>query len=143
MNNVDFSSYMKIYDLIHGNNDVFKQKIKVVELKEIEGKIKLDKDGNTVVDEFGVVQKWDNSYMLTFVCLSNGSRHSCRISQENFTVLKPDVVYIASGYIDYVLFKDAYNSTPVVKFEKFVDERDYLVTQLQIQADLKNDVKAQ
>ncbi|AQW85537.1 hypothetical protein CPIN18020_0293 [Campylobacter pinnipediorum subsp. caledonicus] len=117
-----------IWNALNQNNDLFEQKIKVTGLKLQEGKEKIDKDGNILTDEFGEPQKWDNTYRLSYVSLNSGGEHSTRITQEQYLNLKLDEVYIASGSIKYVLYKDTYNTTPTVVFEKFTPASELFVT---------------
>ena len=96
------------------------------------------KDNNPVVNEFGEFEKWDDSYVVTFVALNSGGEHTTRITQEQYLDLKEDEVYIASGKIEYRLYKDAYNSTPVVVFNKFVPAIDSFVTAMLKMESIKN-----
>ena len=120
MDSTNETLYREIYQSLNQNTDYFEQKIKVLRVKRIEGKQKLDKDNNPIVNEFGEFERWDDSYVVTFVALNSGGEHTTRITQEQYLDLKEDEVYIASGKIEYRLYKDAYNSTPVVVFNKFV-----------------------
>ena len=64
--------------------------------------------------------------------MNSGGTHSTRISQEQFVTLKEEFVYVATGKIEYVSYKDNYNTVPTVKFESFEDFENYLVSQLEI-----------
>ena len=128
MDSTNETLYREIYQSLNQNTDYFEQKIKVLRVKRIEGKQKLDKDNNPIVNEFGEFERWDDSYVITFVALNSGGEHTTRITQEQYLDLKEDEVYVASGKIEYRLYKDAYNSTPVVVFNKFVPAIDSFVT---------------
>lgn len=138
MDSTNETLYREIYQSLNQNTDYFEQKIKVLKVKRIEGKQKLDKDNNPVVNEFGEFEKWDDSYVVAFVALNSGGEHTTRITQEQYLDLKEDEVYIASGKIEYRLYKDAYNSTPVVVFNKFVPAIDSFVTAMLKMESLKN-----
>ena len=138
MDSTNETLYREIYQSLNQNTDYFEQKIKVFKVKKIEGKQKIDKDNNPVVNEFGEFEKWDDSYVVTFVALNSGGEHTTRITQEQYLDLKEDEVYIASGKIEYRLYKDAYNSTPVVVFNKFVPAIDSFVTAMLKMESLKN-----
>ena len=133
MDSTNETLYREIYQSLNQNTDYFEQKI-----KRIEGKQKLDKDNNPVVNEFGEFEKWDDSYVVAFVALNSGGEHTTRITQEQYLDLKEDEVYIASGKIEYRLYKDAYNSTPVVVFNKFVPAIDSFVTAMLKMESIKN-----
>ena len=138
MDSTSENLYREIYQSLNQNLDYFEQKIKVLKTKKIDGKQKLDKDNNPIINEFGEFEKWDDSYMITFVALNSGGEHSTRITQEQYLDLKEDEVYIASGKIEYGLYKDAYNSTPVIIFNKFVPAIDSFVTAMLKMEALKN-----
>ena len=138
MDSTNETLYREIYQSLNQNTDYFEQKIKVLRVKRIEGKQKLDKDNNPIVNEFGEFEKWDDSYVVTFVALNSGGEHTTRITQEQYLDLKEDEVYIASGKIEYRLYKDAYNSTPVVVFNKFVPAVDSFVTAMLKMESIKN-----
>lgn len=138
MDSTNETLYREIYQSLNQNTDYFEQKIKVLKVKRIEGKQKLDKDNKPVVNEFGEFEKWDDSYVVTFVALNSGGEHTTRITQEQYLDLKEDEVYIASGKIEYRLYKDAYNSTPVVVFNKFVPAIDSFVTAMLKMESIKN-----
>ena len=118
----------EIYRALNQSKDLFSQKIRVKKLKEIEGKIKKDKDGNDVVDKFGEPERWDNTYMLTYVAMNSGGEHTTRITQAQFNELDEDEIYIADGKIEFRLYADAYNTTPVIVFDKFTPAVDLFVT---------------
>ena len=138
MDSTSENLYREIYQSLNQNSDYFEQKIKVLKTKKIDGKQKLDKDNNPIINEFGEFEKWDDSYMITFAALNSGGEHSTRITQEQYLDLKEDEVYIASGKIEYRLYKDAYNSTPVIVFNKFVPAIDSFVTAMLKMEALKN-----
>ena len=110
------------------SKDLFEQKIRVKKLKEVEGKIKKDKDGKDIVGEFGEPERWDNSYHLTYVAMNSGGEHTTRITQAQFHELEEDEVYIASGKVEFRLYADAYNTTPVIVFDKFTPAVELFVT---------------
>ena len=138
MDSTNETLYREIYQSLNQNTDYFEQKIKVFKVKKIEGKQKLDKDNNPIVNEFGEFERWDDSYVVTFIALNSGGEHTTRITQEQYLDLKEDEVYIASGKIEYRLYKDAYNSTPVVVFNKFVPAIDSFVTAMLKMESIKN-----
>lgn len=138
MDSTNETLYREIYQSLNQNTDYFEQKIKVLRVKRIEGKQKLDKDNNPIVNEFGEFERWDDSYVVTFVALNSGGEHTTRITQEQYLDLKEDEVYVASGKIEYRLYKDAYNSTPVVAFNKFVPAIDSFVTAMLKMESIKN-----
>ena len=138
MDSTNETLYREIYQSLNQNTDYFEQKIKVLRVKRIEGKQKLDKDNNPIVNEFGEFERWDDSYIVTFVALNSGGEHTTRITQEQYLDLKEDEVYVASGKIEYRLYKDAYNSTPVVVFNKFVPAIDSFVTAMLKMESIKN-----
>ena len=118
----------EIFRALNQSKDLFEQKIRVKKLKQIEGKIKKDKDGNDIVDKFGEPERWDHTYMLTYVAMNSGGEHTTRITQAQFFELEEDEVYIASGRLEYRLYADSYNTTPVVVFDKFTPAVDLFVT---------------
>ena len=118
----------EIYRALNQSKDLFSQKIRVKKLKEIEGKIKKDKDGNDMVDKFGEPERWDNTYMLTYVAMNSGGEHTTRITQAQFHELDEDEIYIADGKVEFRLYADAYNTTPVIVFDKFTPAVDIFVT---------------
>ena len=118
----------EIYRALNQSKDLFEQKIKVKQLKEVEGKIKKDKDGKDITNEFGEPEKWDNSYHLTYVAMNSGGEHTTRITQAQFHELDKDEIYIASGKIEFRLYADNYNTTPVIVFDKFTPAVDLFVT---------------
>lgn len=118
----------EIYRALNQSKDLFEQKIRVKKLKEIEGKIKKDKDGNDIVNGFGEPERWDNTYMLTYVAMNSGGEHTTRITQAQFNELDEDEVYIAAGKIEFRLYADNYNTTPVIVFDKFTPAVDLFVT---------------
>ena len=138
MDSTNETLYREIYQSLNQNADYFEQKIKVIKTKKIEGEQKFDKDNNPVVNEFGEFEKWDDSYVVTFVALNSGGEHTTRITQEQYLDLKEDEVYVASGKIEYRLYKDAYNSTPVVVFNKFIPAIDSFVTAMLKMESIKN-----
>ncbi|QKG28778.1 hypothetical protein [Campylobacter sp. RM16187] len=118
----------EIYNALNQSNDLFEQRIKVIKTKKIEGKAKTDKDGNPIIDDFGEIQKWEDSYALTYVAMNTGGEHTTRITQQQFLELQEGEIYIANGKIEYRLYKDNYNSTPVIVFDKFVPAIELFVT---------------
>ena len=118
----------EIFRALNQSKDIFEQKIRVKKLKQIEGKVKKDKDGNDVLDKFGEPERWDDTYMLTYVAMNSGGEHTTRITQGQFHELDEDEIYIASGKIEFRLYADSYNTTPVVVFDKFIPAVDLFVT---------------
>lgn len=130
--NLKVNEFLEFYNIINSNNDTFSQKIKINDKRISTGKIKVDKDGNTITNSItGEFEKWDDTYYISYVALNSGGFHTARVSQELFVNLEIDKIYYAKGKIDYVLFKDNFNSTPVVNFTEFIDFENYLVTQLE------------
>lgn len=118
----------EIYRALNQSKDLFEQKIRVKKLKQIEGKIKKDKDGQEIVNGFGEPERWDDTYMLTYVAMNSGGEHTTRITQAQFNELDEDEVYIASGKIEFRLYAENYNTTPVIVFDKFTPAVDLFVT---------------
>ena len=118
----------EIYRALNQSKDLFEQKIRVKKLKQVEGKIKKDKDGNDITNEFGEPERWDNSYHLTYVAMNSGGEHTTRITQAQFHELDEDEIYIAAGKVEFRLYADAYNTTPVIVFDKFTPAVDLFVT---------------
>ncbi len=121
---------LKLYDAMNEERDNFVQKIKVVGLRVAEGKPKTDKEGNIITNDFGEVEKWDNKYYLTFLSLGSGGTHTTAVGQEVYESLKLNETYIAEGKVEYRVFGDNYNSTPIIVFDKFTTERDELLKSL-------------
>ena len=119
---------IEIYRALNQSKDKFEQKIRVKKLKQIEGKVKKDKDGNDILDKFGEPERWDDTYMLTYVAMNSGGEHTTRITQGQFNELSEDEIYIASGKIEFRLYADAFNTTPVIVFDKFTLAVDLFVT---------------
>ena len=117
-----------LYRALNQSKDLFEQKIRVKNLKQIEGKVKKDKDGNDVLDKFGEPERWDDTYMLTYVAMNSGGEHTTRITQAQFHELEKDEVYVANGHLEYRLYADAYNTTPVIVFDRFTPAVDLFVT---------------
>ena len=118
----------EIYRALNQSKDLFEQKIRVKKLKQVEGKIKKDKDGNDITNELGEPERWDNSYHLTYVAMNSGGEHTTRITQAQFHELEEDEIYIASGKIEFRLYAENYNTTPVIVFDKFTPAVDLFVT---------------
>ena len=118
----------EIYNALNQSNDLFEQRIKVLKLKKIDGKAKTDKDGNPMIDDFGEIQKWEDSYALTYVAMNSGGEHTTRITQAQFLELQEGEIYIANGKVEYRLYKDNYNSTPVIVFDKFTPAIELFVS---------------
>lgn len=118
----------EIYRALNQSKDLFEQKIRVKKLKQVEGKVKKNKDGQEIVNEFGEPERWDDTYMLTYVAMNSGGEHTTRITQGQFHELNEDEVYIANGKIEFRLYADAYNTTPVIVFDKFTPAVDLFVT---------------
>lgn len=126
---------LEIYNALNQNNDLFEQKIQVNKLKKVDGKVRNDKDGNPMYDEFGEVMKWDDSYSMTYVALNSGGEHTARITQEQYLNLKEGEIYVASGKIEYRLYKDSFNSTPIPVFNKFIPASElFVAAMLKLQA---------
>lgn len=120
-----------LYRALNQSKDSFEQKIKVKKLKQVEGKVKKDKDGKDVLDDFGQPVRWDDIFTLTYVSLNVGGEHTTRITQGQFNELSEDEIYIASGKIEYRLYAENFNTTPTVVFDKFTPAIDLFVTALQ------------
>ncbi|CUU75243.1 hypothetical protein [Campylobacter hyointestinalis] len=133
---------LSLYDNLNQNNDKFEQKIKITGLREAEGKEKTDKDGKVIVNEFGEVQRWDTKYYITYNSINSSGSHTTSVSQPLFVELEVSKNYIAKGHIEYKVYGDNYNSTPVIVFDKFVSERDNLIEALAIFKDSQNVPKA-
>ncbi|WP_187106959.1 hypothetical protein [Campylobacter hyointestinalis] len=133
---------LSLYDNLNQNNDKFEQKIKITGLREAEGKEKTDKDGKVIVNEFGEVQRWDTKYYVTYNSINSSGSHTTSVSQPLFVELEVGKNYIAKGHIEYKVYGDNYNSTPVIVFDKFVSERDNLIQSLAIFKDSQNVSKA-
>ncbi|OCR90095.1 hypothetical protein CFT12S02263_09495, partial [Campylobacter fetus subsp. testudinum] len=100
--------------------------IRITGLREAEGKEKTDKDGKILVNEFGEALKWDTKYYVTYNCINSSGSHTTSVAQLLFVELELNKNYVAKGHIEYKVYGDSYNSTPVIVFEKFVSERDEL-----------------
>lgn len=133
---------LSLYDNLNQNNDKFEQKIKITGLREAEGKEKTDKDGKVIVNEFGEVQRWDTKYYVTYNSINSSGSHTTSVSQPLFVELEIGKNYIAKGHIEYKVYGDNYNSTPVIVFDKFVSERDNLIEALAIFKDSSKSSKA-
>ncbi|ANE35658.1 hypothetical protein CIG11343_0597 [Campylobacter iguaniorum] len=129
---LDSSSFelLALYDSLNTNNDKLEQKIKITALKSVEGKERTDKDGNILVDEFGQPLKWDTKFYVTYNSINSNGSHTTTVSQELYLQLEIGKNYIAKGHIDYKVYGDNYNSTPVIVFDSFVSERDTLIEAL-------------
>ncbi|WP_163258654.1 hypothetical protein [Campylobacter fetus] len=126
------SNLLSFYDSLNQNNDRFEQKIRITGLREAEGKEKTDKDGKILVNEFGEALKWDTKYYVTYNCINSSGSHTTSVAQLLFVELELNKNYVAKGHIEYKVYGDSYNSTPVIVFEKFVSERDELLSSLAI-----------
>ncbi|EAJ1232673.1 hypothetical protein YY92_09070 [Campylobacter fetus] len=126
------TSLLGFYDSLTQNNDRFEQKIRITGLREVEGKERTDKDGKILVNEFGETLKWDTKYYVTYNCINSSGTHTATVAQSLFIELELNKNYIARGKIEYRIYGDSYNSTPVVVFDKFVSERDELLSSLAI-----------
>lgn len=131
----DEEKLLNLYDAMNSNVDTFIQKIRVTQKKILEGKERLDKDGKPVLNEFGEILKWDDRFMITFVSLVTGGSHSVSVAQPLFAELETGETYIANGNVEYKTYKDDYNSTPIIVFNEFVNQRDFLIKSL---ANFKN-----
>lgn len=117
-----------IYNALNQSNDTFEQRIKVLKLKKTEGKAKVDKDGNAIVDDFGEVEKWEDTYSLTYVAMNSGGEHTIRITQTQYLELKLGEIYVAKGHIEYRLYKDNFNTTAVIVFDSFTPAIELFVS---------------
>ena len=131
-----------LYAALNQNSDLFEQKIKINKLKKLDGKERTDKDGNPIMNEFGEPVRWDDSYLATYVALNSGGEHTARITQEQYLSLVEGEVYVASGKIEYRLYKDSFNSVPTVVFTKFVSAADSFVTAMLKFEQLRNSSKS-
>lgn len=70
--------------------------VKVIELKELEGKDKLDQHGNPLVNPHtGETEKWAPSYYATVTF--NGGELQQRVSKEQYFQLEKDKRFVAKG----------------------------------------------
>ena len=84
----------EIYRALNQSKDLFEQKIRVKKLKQVEGKVKKNKDGQEIVNEFGEPERWDDTYMLTYVAMNSGGEHTtCKFTPlgfETWEILDPN-----------------------------------------------------
>lgn len=118
----------EVYRLLNQGSDTLQQRIRVKKLKHIPGNVKKDKDGNEIVNDFGEAERWDDAYALTYVAMNSGGEHTTRITQAQFASLSEGEIYVADGKIEYRLYKDNFNTTPVIVFDKFTPAIDLFVT---------------
>ncbi|KAB0581854.1 Uncharacterised protein [Campylobacter sputorum subsp. bubulus] len=78
--NENIKAMAKFYEIASQNINSFKQKIRVLKINKVDGKVKLDKDKQPILDEFGQPEKWDDRYFLTYQSLSGGNEHSISIN---------------------------------------------------------------
>lgn len=122
---------LALYDSLFNNSDKFEQKIRILSKKISEGGVRKKKDTDEVVtNEFGEPLKWDDKYYINYTAINTGGNHSVAIPQNLWIELQENVTYIAKGEIQYKIFGEAYNSTAVVVFKEFINERDNLVANL-------------
>ena len=60
--------------------------------------------------------------------MNSGGEHTTRITQAQFNELDEDEIYIASGKVEFRLYAENYNTTPVIVFDKFTPAVDLFVT---------------
>ena len=60
--------------------------------------------------------------------MNSGGEHTTRITQAQFHELDEDEIYIANGKIEFRLYAENYNTTPVIVFDKFTPAVDLFVT---------------
>ncbi|ASM38370.1 MAG: hypothetical protein SPI03_00020 [Campylobacter sputorum] len=125
--NENMKAMAKFYEIASQNINSFKQKIRVLKINKVDGKVKLDKDKQPVLDEFGEPEKWDDRFYLTYQSLSGGNEHSISISQEMSNQLKVGEIYIVMGEITYKTFGEEFNSRAIISITNFQKEYDYLV----------------
>lgn len=115
------------YKISSQNINGFKQKIRVLKINKVDGKVKVNKENQPILDEFGQPEKWDDRYYLTYQSLSGGNDHTINISQEMANQMKVGEIYIVTGEITYKTFGEEYNSRAIITINNFQNEYDYLV----------------
>lgn len=125
--NENIKAMAKFYEIASQNINSFKQKIRVLKINKVDGKVKLDKDKQPILDEFGQPEKWDDRFYLTYQSLSGGNEHSISISQEMSNQLKVGEIYIVVGEITYKTFGEEFNSRAIISITNFQKEYNYLV----------------
>lgn len=125
--NENIKAMAKFYEIASQNINSFKQKIRVLKINKVDGKVKVDKDKQPILDEFGEPERWDDRYFLTYQSLSGGNEHSISISQEMSNQLKVGEIYIVMGEITYKTFGEEFNSRAIISITNFQKEYDYLV----------------
>lgn len=121
------ASLNQLYLALSQNQDSFSQKIRVIKLKRAEGSEKKDKDGNTLVDDFGEPMRWEDKYYLSYVALNSGGEHTTQITQAQYLELKENTDYIASGRVEYRQPKEGFNTIPLIVFNSFENASDVFV----------------
>lgn len=125
--NENIKAMAKFYEIASQNINSFKQNIRVLKINKVDGKVKLDKDKQPILDEFGQPEKWDDRFYLTYQSLSGRNEHSISISQEMSNQLKVGEIYIVVGEITYKTFGEEFNSRAIISITNFQKEYNYLV----------------
>ncbi|ASM36674.1 hypothetical protein [Campylobacter sputorum] len=125
--NENIKAMAKFYEIASQNINSFKQKIRVLKINKVDGKVKVDKDKQPILDEFGEPERWDDRFYLTYQSLSGGNEHSISIFQEMSNQLKVGEIYIVVGEITYKTFGEEFNSRAIISITNFQKEYDYLV----------------
>jgi hypothetical protein len=69
--------------------------VRVIDLKELEGKDKLDPQGNQIINPSGQVEKWAPSYYATLIFI--GGELQQRVTKEQYFQLEKDKRFVAKG----------------------------------------------
>lgn len=71
--------------------------VKVIDLKELEGKDKFDQHGNPIIknSETGEIEKWAPSYYATVTF--NGGELQQRVTKEQYNLLEKEKRFVAKG----------------------------------------------
>lgn len=69
--------------------------VRIMDLKEVEGKDKLDANNNPIVNQAGEVEKWAPTYYATLVF--NGGELQQRVTKDVYSKLEKTKRYVAKG----------------------------------------------
>lgn len=74
-----------------------------------------------MTDDFGSPLRWDDRYLMTYVTLNGGGKHTSDITRQ--LQAKQNKPYVASGKVKYILYKDAFTQPrySINKFQNVVD----------------------